>query len=70
MQELQETWVQSLGLEDPLEKELATLPVFLLAKSQGQRSLVGCSSWSHKSWTQLSMHTQQKKAYNIEHDKN
>ena len=24
MQELQETWVQSLGREDPLEKEMAT----------------------------------------------
>ena len=24
MQELQETWVQSLGWEDPLEKEMAT----------------------------------------------
>ena len=24
MQEMQETWVQSLGREDPLEKELAT----------------------------------------------
>ena len=24
MQEVQETWVQSLGKEDPLEKEMAT----------------------------------------------
>ena len=24
MQETQETWVQSLGLEDPLEEEMAT----------------------------------------------
>ena len=24
MQEMQETWVRSLGLEDPLEKEMAT----------------------------------------------
>ena len=24
MQELQETWVQSLGWEDPLEKDMAT----------------------------------------------
>ena len=24
MQEMQETWVQSLGWEDPLEKEMAT----------------------------------------------
>ena len=36
-----ETWVQSLGQEDPLEKEMATTPVLLPGKSQGQRSLVG-----------------------------
>jgi len=34
-------------------KEWLPIPVFLLGKSHGQRSLVGCSSWSHKSWTQL-----------------
>ena len=28
---MQETWVQSLGQEDPLEKEMATAPVFFLA---------------------------------------
>ncbi len=33
---MQETWVQSLGWEDPLEKEMT---VFLAGKSQGQRSL-------------------------------
>ena len=33
----QESWVWSLGWEDPLEKEMA--PVFLLGKSHGQRSL-------------------------------
>ena len=40
MQKTQETWVQSLGWEDPLEKEMgkSTL-VFLPGKSQGQRSL-------------------------------
>ena len=35
---VQEMEVQSLGQEDPLEKEMATTPVFLLGKSQGQRS--------------------------------
>ena len=46
-----ETRVQSLGWEDPLEKEMATLslpfllPVFLPGKSHGQRSLVGYSLW-------------------------
>ena len=30
MQETQEMWVQSLGQEDPLEEEMATIPVFFL----------------------------------------
>ena len=42
-----ETWVQSLGWDDPLEKETAT-PIFLPGKSHGQRSLVGYSLWGHK----------------------
>ena len=29
MQETQETWVQSLGQEDPLEEEMATHPSIL-----------------------------------------
>ena len=33
MQETQETWVQFLGLEDPLEKEGQPTPVFLLENS-------------------------------------
>ena len=41
----QETWVPSLGREDPLEKEMATTPVFLPGESHGQRSLVGYSPW-------------------------
>ena len=40
MQELQETWVRYLGWEDPLEKEMATTPVFLPGESHRQRSLV------------------------------
>ena len=40
-----ETWVQSLGREDPLEKEMA---VFLPGKSHRQRTLVGCSSQGRK----------------------
>ena len=39
--------VQSLGWEDPLEKEMAT-PVFLPGKSHGERSLVGYSPWGRK----------------------
>ena len=40
---MQETWVQFLDLEDPLEKEMATAPVFLPGESHGQRSLAGHS---------------------------
>ena len=43
-----ETWVQSLGQEDSLEKEMATTPELLPGKSQGQRSLVGYSPWGLK----------------------
>ena len=43
-----ETWVWSLGWKDPLEKGMAITPVFLPGESQGQRSLVGYSPWSHK----------------------
>ena len=32
MQEMQETWVLSLGPEDPLEEEVATYPSFLAWK--------------------------------------
>ena len=44
--------VSSLGREDPLEQGIATVPVFLPGKFQGQRSLV-----SHKELDRLSMHT-------------
>ena len=40
---VQETWVQSLGQEDPLEKEMEPTPVFLPGKSRRQRSLAGYS---------------------------
>ena len=44
---LQETQVQSLGQEDPLEKEIPT-SVFLPGESHGQRSLPGYNPWGHK----------------------
>ena len=43
-----ETWVHSLGQEDPLEKEMATHSRFLPGKSHGWRSPVGYSPWGHK----------------------
>ena len=44
---MQETWVQSLGLEDALEKEMATHSG-ILAWEIPRRSLVGCSPWGRK----------------------
>ena len=45
---MQETWVQSLGQEDPLEKEMATHSSTLAWKIHGQRSLVDYSPWDRK----------------------
>ena len=47
---VQETQVQSLGWEDPLEKGMATRSSVLAGKSLGQRSLAeaGSSPWAHK----------------------
>ena len=41
MQETQKMWISSLGQEDPLEKEMETIPVFLPGKFHEQRSLAG-----------------------------
>ena len=41
---MQETQVQSLGWEDPLEKATATHPSILPREFQGQRSLEGSST--------------------------
>ena len=38
-----ETWVRSLGWEDPLEKEMAPIPVFW-----PQEFHALCSPWGHK----------------------
>ena len=45
---MQETWVRSLGWEDPLEKERQSTPGLLPGKSHRQRSLVGYSPWGRK----------------------
>ena len=44
---MQETWDESLGQEDPLEKGMATCSS-ILGKSHEQRSLAGYSPWGHK----------------------
>ena len=38
---MQETWIRFLVQEDPLEKGMATLPIFLPGEFDGQRSLAG-----------------------------
>ena len=43
-----ETWVQSLGREDLLEKAMAPHSVLLPEKSHGWRSLEGCSPWGRE----------------------
>ena len=54
---VQETRVQSLGWEDPLEKEWQPTPVSLPGKSHGQRNLVDFSPWGRKESTRLSNFT-------------
>ena len=48
IQETQETWVQSLGWEDPLEEGMTIHSSILSGESHGQRSLAGYSPWGHK----------------------
>ena len=44
----QEMLVPSLSHEEPLEKEMAAIPVVLTGKSHGQRSLAVYSLWGCK----------------------
>ena len=46
---MQETWVQSLGWEDPLEKGMATYSsIFAWGILMDRGGLVGYSLWGHK----------------------
>ena len=45
---MRETWVRSLGREDPLKKEMATHSSILRGESHRQRSLVGYSPRGRK----------------------
>ena len=47
---MQETWVQSLGREDPLEEDMATQSSIHLENPHGQRSLVGYGPQDCKGW--------------------
>ena len=42
---MQETWVQCLGWEDPLEKEMAAHFSIIVWGGYGQRNLAGYSPW-------------------------
>ena len=46
-----ETQVQSLGREDPLEKEMAIHSSTIAWEIHGQKSLVGYSPWGSQSRT-------------------
>ena len=45
---MQETWVWTLGQEDPWRRKWQPTPVFLSGKSHGWRSLMGYSPWGCK----------------------
>ena len=45
---MRETWVQSLGWEDPLEKGMATHYSIMPGESHGQRRLAGYGPWCCK----------------------
>ena len=55
---MKKTWVQSLGQEDPLEKEMGTRFSILAWESHGQMNLVGYNPWGRKRvWQDLSDQT-------------
>ena len=45
---MQETWIQSLGREDPLEKEMATHSSILAWRIPWTEDLVGYTPWGRK----------------------
>ena len=47
-QERQETWVRSLGWEDPLEEDVTTYCSILAWRIPWTEELVGYSPWGHK----------------------
>ena len=47
----QETWLQPLGQEDPLEKGMATHSNILAWKILWTEDLVGYSPWATNNWT-------------------
>ena len=56
MQEMQETWVRSLGWEDPLEEEMAAPSSILAWRIPWTEEPGGLQSVGSQSQIQLSMH--------------
>ena len=48
---IQETWVRSVGQEDPLEEEMATQSRILAWEIPWTEEPGGYSPWSHKPYT-------------------
>ena len=53
VQKMQETWVQSLDQEDPLEKEMVTYSSILAWEIPWTEEPGGLQSWGRKSQTRL-----------------
>ena len=45
---IEQTHIQSLGREDPLEEGMTTHSIFLSGEFHEQRSLAGYNPWGHK----------------------
>ena len=54
--QMQETWVRSLGWEDPLEEDVATTPVLLTGESSWSEEPGGLQSMGSQSQTRLTLH--------------
>ena len=65
IQEMQKTWVQSLGQEDSWRRAWQPTPVFLPGESHGQRSLAGYSPQGPKesNMTEVTEHALMHKPY-------
>ena len=60
---VQETWVQPLGQEDPLEREWLPTPIFLPREFHGHRSLAGYSPWGRRVGRNLVIKQQQQQQH-------
>ena len=55
MQEMPDTWIRTLGQEDPVGRKWQWTPIFLPGKFHGQRSLAVTDHWVAHNRTPLSM---------------